>query len=310
MENIEIFIAGAKDLTVQRDSATAALMRVSNKFRNANVTFRVYSFEDFDRSFTGDSEGRQGDYNRYIAKKADYVICIFDKTIGEISLDELRLACKSLEERKKPGVYVYCNEKNILADKRFKELLSLVREKHQYYITYRDGHLRDAVYNDFIDVCLGRMFAQGYDEYVDARSNSEYKVETVKELWNALSASTKSMFFMVKTASESGLGFKALVEQNNALVRALRKAGQVLPADIHEQVMAFAKDVPEKGFNWVVDEFRRYADTGLETLDAAALQKMHDTLIRDIVNVDMAQERINGIQKLLTDYCNNVLLRG
>ena len=311
MKEIEVFIAGAKEQTVLRDSAVAALMRVSNKFRNIKIVFHAYSFEDFMRSFTADSEGRQGDYNRYISNKADYVICIFDKAIGEISLSELELACESLKIRQKPEVFVYCNEDNVRNDIKFDKLLSFIEDNHQYYICYKDGTFRDEVYNDFVSVCLSELYNVHCDMDVDyedsdkARS-TQYKIEVVKDLWNSLSKSTKSMFYMLKTAVESGNGFGELVELNNNLLRALRRAEKVLPADVYEKVMTFVHDVPVKGFNWVVGECRKCMNCGVQSLGSDELQRMHNTLIYDVVNVDEAQIRINEVQKMLISYCNNL----
>ena len=119
MKEIKVFIAGSKTLSQLRDSARAALMEISNQYRNLNVMYRSYTFEDFPRSCSAD--GRQADYNHFIRNKADYVIFIFDEGFGDITLQELDVAMQGLMKNNRPQIYVYCNEAKMNCDK-FKEI--------------------------------------------------------------------------------------------------------------------------------------------------------------------------------------------
>lgn len=151
MKEIEVFIAGSKTLTQLRDSARAALMEISNQYRNLNAMFRSYTFEDFPRSFTVD--GRQADYNDYISNQADYVIFIFDEGFGDITLHELDVAMQSLKKYNRPQIYVYCNEFKMNCDK-FKEIQRKLNDYGQYYIAYEDGHFKEQLKSDFTYVLV------------------------------------------------------------------------------------------------------------------------------------------------------------
>lgn len=104
MKEIEVFIAGSKGLTVLRDSARAALMEISNRYRDFNVIFRPYTFEDFSQAVA--VGGQQAEYNKYISEKADYVIFIFDEGFGEKTMEELEIAMECFKKKQKPCIYI------------------------------------------------------------------------------------------------------------------------------------------------------------------------------------------------------------
>lgn len=151
MKEIEVFIAGSKTLAHLRDSARAALMELNNQYREYNAMFRPYTFEDFPRSFTID--GRQADYNSYISNQADYVIFIFDDGFGDVTLKELDLAIRTFQEKKRPQIYVYCNEAKMNCNK-FKEIHDLINSYGQYYIAYDEGYFKSELKEDFTHVLV------------------------------------------------------------------------------------------------------------------------------------------------------------
>lgn len=151
MKEIEVFIAGSKTLTHLRDSARAALMEISNQYRNYNIMFRTYTFEDFPRSLSID--GRQADYNHYISNQADYVIFIFDEGFGDITIEELHVAMRSMKEKNRPQIYVYCNEAKMNSNK-YKEIKDLLKSHGQYYIAYEEGHFKSELKHDFTHVLI------------------------------------------------------------------------------------------------------------------------------------------------------------
>ena len=151
MKEIKVFIAGAKTLSQLRDSARAALMEISNQYRNLNVMYRSYTFEDFPRSCSVD--GRQADYNHFIRNQADYVIFIFDEGFGDITLQEFDVAMQGLIENSHPQIYVYCNEAKMNCDK-FKEIQRKLNDYGQYYIAYEEGHFKEQLKSDFTYVLV------------------------------------------------------------------------------------------------------------------------------------------------------------
>ena len=272
-------------------------MEVSNFYRDFDIIFRPYTFEDFSREVV--AEGQQTEYNKYISEKADYVIFIFDSNFGEKTLEELNVAMKTFLNKQKPIIYIYCNENGAKNDSSFKDFRLWCNEHNQYYISYEANNFKDKVKQDFTKVVMAKILMECDNASLDDSLTLELKKSVIERLWYALSNSTKSMFFMIQ--SEKKL--------DKELMSALREAKAVLPADMYATVMDYAIDVVQKGRNWILGEFRRYAEMGKESLGASELQQMHDTLINEVVKLDDAQRRINEIQKMLMDYCNNVLLK-
>ena len=179
MKEIEVFIAGSKTLAHLRDSARAALMELNNQYREYNAMFRPYTFEDFPRSFTID--GRQADYNSYISNQADYVIFIFDDGFGDVTLKELDLAIRTFQEKKRPQIYVYCNEAKMNCNK-FKEIHDLINSYGQYYIAYDEGYFKSELKEDFTRVL------------VESLNNDDISNETVIKLFPELANNLNDLY--------------------------------------------------------------------------------------------------------------------
>lgn len=141
MKEIEVFIAGSKELTALRDSARAALVEIGNRRRKDNVVLRSYTFEDFRKAVV--IGGQQAEYNKYIREKADCAIFIFDEGFGNKTMEELDVAYASFEKRRKPVIFIFCNEKKLSKTPEYEKLCSWCNDRSQYFISYDDGHFKD-----------------------------------------------------------------------------------------------------------------------------------------------------------------------
>lgn len=141
MKEIEVFIAGSKELTALRDSARAALVEIGNRRRKDNVVLRSYTFEDFSKAVT--KGGQQAEYNKYIREKADCAIFIFDEGFGNRTMEELDVAYASFVKRRKPTIFIFCNEKKLARSSGYEKLCSWCSDRNQYFISYEDGHFKD-----------------------------------------------------------------------------------------------------------------------------------------------------------------------
>lgn len=208
MKEIEVFIAGSKTLSQLRDSARAVFSEISNQYRDCNILIRPYTFEDFPRSFS--NLGRQEDYNHYISNKADYTIFIFDEGFGEITLEELNLAICTFLEKKRPQIYVYCNEAKMNSDE-YKEIRDHINSFDQYYISYEEGHFKEQLYKDF-----NRLISNTYyrneinifqEKYSALKENnnvgSNEKLNWIKE------AKLQINYLLDKIANEAALSCKS-----------------------------------------------------------------------------------------------------
>lgn len=146
----KVFIAGAKALEKERDSIRAAFSQLTNR---SDILFQTWTYEDFDRSFTWDEQGRQGNYNEFICEEADSIIFILDDRIGGITLSEFDLAMRSFKQHGHPRIFVYCHEysiKDITPD--ILAIKDLINGYGQYYTDYQDiRDLKNQVRRDFME---------------------------------------------------------------------------------------------------------------------------------------------------------------
>ena len=105
---IKVFIAGSKDLYHERNAVRSQLQQISNR---TNIVFASYTYEDFSRDFALD--GRQTDYNGFIAHKADFAVFIIDGKIGGITFEEFKVAVESFKREMKPRIFTYCKDVNV-----------------------------------------------------------------------------------------------------------------------------------------------------------------------------------------------------
>lgn len=156
---INVFVAGAKVLKLERDAVISALTHITNNSLR-DYAFRVKTYEDFDRSLT--YEGRQNEYNNYISNDAEYAIFILDNTVGGITLEEFEVAINAYKSKRKPEIYVYCrvpdNKDTFLSrflirhnkSAEVSEIKRHLSELRQYYIEYHDlDDLKCHVNQDF-----------------------------------------------------------------------------------------------------------------------------------------------------------------
>lgn len=148
--NINVFVAGAKVLSIERDAVISALSHIANN-SSRDYAFRVKTYEDFDRSLI--DEGRQNEYNDFISNDAEYAIFILDNAVGGITFEEFEVAMKAYKEKRKPEIFVYSRKDKNIFRKQSREVVAIrkhLSEIGQYYIEYKDtDDLKNQVSQDF-----------------------------------------------------------------------------------------------------------------------------------------------------------------
>ena len=158
-QKINVFVAGAKVLKRERDAVISALNHITN-YSSRDYSFRVKTYEDFDRSLT--DEGRQKEYNDYIYYDAEYAIFILDSAVGGITMEEFEVAMNAYRDKRSPEIFVYsCMPHNggrlfspfFRRHEQSEEVVAIRRhlsEIGQYYIEYRDlDDLKNHITYDF-----------------------------------------------------------------------------------------------------------------------------------------------------------------
>lgn len=144
---IKVFIAGSKDLYHERNAVRSQLQQISNR---TNIVFASYTYEDFSRDFALD--GRQTDYNGFIAHKADFAVFIIDGKIGGITFEEFKVAVEAFKREMKPRIFTYCKDVNV-DDHEINQIIHDINECHQYYCDYKDiFQLESGIYRDFMNI--------------------------------------------------------------------------------------------------------------------------------------------------------------
>lgn len=128
MDNINIFVAGAKDLSKQRNLVKAW----ANDFNEDSSSSRIIvrSYENFPNN--------QPAYDGYIKNVADIVLFVIDGKIGEKTENELKLASSCRDKNGKPKVFVFV-KKFTTKTKEMEHVEEVVNEYvGEYYIEYKN----------------------------------------------------------------------------------------------------------------------------------------------------------------------------
>lgn len=133
---LRVFIAGAKKLKLERLLLREQLSMLSNQY---NLDIRTVTFEDFQTSLTGQEEGRQENYNRFIKEKADIVVFVFGSVAGRITEKEFDVAYSSFQANNKPEIFVYVKKRYFIFDKRLRSIKeSFFSDNQEYYVEYNN----------------------------------------------------------------------------------------------------------------------------------------------------------------------------
>ena len=227
MKEIEVFIAGSKELTALRDSARAALVEIGNRRRKDNVVLRSYTFEDFSKAVT--KGGQQAEYNKYIREKADCVIFIFDEGFGNRTMEELDVAYASFVKRRKPAIFIFCNEKRLSGSPGYEKLCSWCSDRNQYFISYEDGHFKDKLtieLTNFISFEMDRPYFD-LDVAGEALENAGNRIKGVAARYaecakNVVEESRRSC------SAVSGVVVEKRCDAEKAVKDAVRRVGREL----------------------------------------------------------------------------------
>lgn len=145
MYNINIFIAGAKNLKELRDSIRVLCMNLNNELRDeySAITY-IETYETLPNYVS--EEGPQETYNEYIRTKADIVLFLLHNGCGSITKDEFYVAYKShVQKKRPPRIYIFKSAK-YQSDDSVLELERLLTEIKQYYIEYdTESELKDII---------------------------------------------------------------------------------------------------------------------------------------------------------------------
>lgn len=150
---VRVFIAGAKELKEERALLREELSKIENTL---NLDIRALTFEDFAASLTGSETTRQDHYNEFIKNKADVTVFIFDKKVGDITMQEFDVAYEALKSSRRPEIFVYSRNRGPWLRIGESSKLKSIREKvfganKEYYVEYNDiKELRYLFYSNMV----------------------------------------------------------------------------------------------------------------------------------------------------------------
>lgn len=129
MKKIKIFVAGAKDLSKEREAIKLLANDLNSKYHDKNVMLIIHSYENFNDN--------QDEYNRFIENNADIVIFILDGRIGDKTEEEFLKAADSYDRNQRPEIIVFLHEfDNLTGDiGRIQGLIS-AKLGNRYYVDY------------------------------------------------------------------------------------------------------------------------------------------------------------------------------
>ena len=106
MKNINIFIAGAKDLIEARRVFKVLANNLNAEYdsKQLDISLTMRSFEDFVVN------NNQTSYDDYIAKESDIVIFVIEGRIGAKTEAEFKIASNSLSKHGRPKIFVFMKQ--------------------------------------------------------------------------------------------------------------------------------------------------------------------------------------------------------
>lgn len=146
MENINIFIAGAKDLVEARRVFKVLANNLNAEYgsKQLDVSITMRSYENFVNN------NNQPTYDDYIVKESDIVIFVIEGRIGTKTEEEFKVATQSLAQSGHPKVFVFMKQYDELTPDiaYINGLMSnLLRD---YYYTYRSYDHLESIAKDVL----------------------------------------------------------------------------------------------------------------------------------------------------------------
>ncbi len=131
-QHINIFVAGAKILTKERDCIKVLANELSSKYQSRGISIIAKSYEHF--------KDDQKVYNQFIENEADIAIFIIDGKLGEKTEDEFKTAIASFEKKHHPEVIVFMRDNGTLTPEIVKaqETVKARLGDNMYYVEYKD----------------------------------------------------------------------------------------------------------------------------------------------------------------------------
>lgn len=130
MKNIQIFVAGSKDLVKERDCLKVVVSDLNSLKKRRDCVFTLHSYEFFNDD--------QDEYNRFIENEADIVIFILDGRIGEKTEEEFLKATDSYNKNRRPKIMVFLKNAASQTEDigRIKGLIAGRLGGSKYYVDY------------------------------------------------------------------------------------------------------------------------------------------------------------------------------
>ena len=135
MKKISIFVAGAKDLELQRLKLKALVNDMNADYlkNNQMIHINVHSYENFENN-------NQNTYNHFIVNEADLAIFVLEERIGEKTELEYLLATGNLRSSGAPKVLVFV-KKYAEVTPEIAYINGLLKSNSDdYYTTYENDH--------------------------------------------------------------------------------------------------------------------------------------------------------------------------
>ncbi len=135
MKKISIFVAGAKDLELQRLKLKALVNDMNADYlkNNQMIHINVHSYENFENN-------NQNAYNHFIVNEADLAIFVLDGRIGEKTELEYLLAAENFRNSGIPKVLVFVKKYDELTPDIAYINGLLKSNSDDYYTTYENDH--------------------------------------------------------------------------------------------------------------------------------------------------------------------------
>lgn len=170
MKQINIFMAGSKDLVAYRERLVlwANGKNYDYRRRGENIQINIYSFKE-----VGDN---QDVYNKVISEESDIILFLVERTIGDKTKEELAKAKEGYGRAKRPKIWVFAN----LLEESAKNYLegALVRD---FSIDFNSADNLVYEVNKRMDIYVKEMKME--DEPISCHTGMLHNIKFTSKMW-------------------------------------------------------------------------------------------------------------------------------
>lgn len=285
MNIVSIFIAGAKNLHVQRSGLKVIANDLNTKYgmQKLNVSLVAHSYENFGEI--------QADYNFFIENQADLVVFVLEDRIGKKTEEEFLLATKNYKQNKRPKIITFVRSFDTRTPD-IDHIEQLINSNtDSYYVEYKNNEDLFALAKD--------RFNAFVEDYIKKDKRHKWKLSGWKSLLYVVLALFIASILFIASVLFSPESY--LVVTTPEPPTSLIKAGmgkEFVKQQIVEGVRE-AGDSAQIKLEAIINDLTEYSDTCDQSVISGKSPLQFNAALQNIVKGNMSNTWVWRLRRLL-----------